>query len=140
MIENGNLEEATGKMMLETGAVSIAPALLVKPKNIEAARKYGLHQWFTISFDKGVKPQVMAEKLAGYTAVRSVQYNKYVRPVRAEEVYPFEAMPLVKNDPATVPFDDPYVSHQWNLVNDGSIAAEAVAGADVGVKDAWRLT
>lgn len=117
MIENGNLEEATGKMMLETGAVSIAPALLVKPKNIEAARKYGLHQWFTISFDKGVKPQVMAE-----------------------EVYPFEAMPLVKNDPATVPFDDPYVSHQWNLVNDGSIAAEAVAGADVGVKDAWRLT
>ena len=82
----------------------------------------------------------MAEKLAGYTAVRSVQYNKYVRPVRAEEVYPFEAMPLVKNDPATVPFDDPYVSHQWNLVNDGSIAAEAIAGADVGVKDAWRLT
>ena len=140
MIENGNLEEATGKMMLETGAASIAPALLVKPKNIEAARKYGLHQWFTISFDKRVKPQVMAEKLAGYTAVRSVQYNKYVRPVRAEEVYPFEAMPLVKNDPATVPFDDPYVSHQWNLVNDGSIAAEAVAGADVGVKDAWRLT
>ena len=140
MIENGNLEEATGKMMTETGAASIAPALLVKPKNIEAARKYGLHQWFTISFDKEVKPQVMAEKLAEYPTVRSVQYNKYVRPVRAEEVYPFEAMPLVKNDPATVPFDDPYVSHQWNLVNDGSIAAEAVAGADVGVKDAWRLT
>ena len=41
MIENGNLEEATGKMMLETGAASIAPALLVKPKNIEAARKKG---------------------------------------------------------------------------------------------------
>lgn len=37
-----------------------------------------------------------------------------------------------------MPFDDPYSVKQWNLINEGG--AGAVAGADVGVKDAWRLT
>ena len=37
-------------------------------------------------------------------------------------------------------FDDPYADLQWNLVNDGTIAPEAMSGADVNVRDAWNLT
>ena len=58
----------------------------------------------------------------------------------------FVPLPETKASPKPVPdvygFYDPYLKHQWNLVNTGdkSIAKNAVEGADVGVKDAWRLT
>ena len=119
--------------------ITVSPAIPIRPKNMEVARKYGLHQWFTIEFDKQIRPEKMAEKMALIPAVRSVQYNRYLQPVRAEEAFPFDPVPVTKSG-GLIPFDDPYNNSQWNLVNDGSVASGAVEGADVGVKDAWRLT
>lgn len=119
--------------------ITVSPAIPIRPKNMEVARKYGLHQWFTIEFDKQIRPEKMAEKMALIPAVRSVQYNRYLQPVRAEEAFPFDPVPVTKSG-GLIPFDDPYNNSQWNLVNDGSVASGAAEGADVGVKDAWRLT
>ncbi len=118
---------------------SISRAILVKPKNEEVARLYGLHQWYTVSFDENLEVQTVAAELAKSEKVRSVQYSKYVEPVPAERVFPFEETVLTKSSSETY-FDDPYAAHQWNLRNDGSVSSTAVAGADVGIKDAWRLT
>ena len=119
--------------------ITVSPAIPIRPRNMEVARKYGLHQWFTIEFDKQIRPEKMAEKMALNPAVRSVQYNRYLQPVRAEEAFPFDPVPVTKSG-GLIPFDDPYNNSQWNLVNDGSVASGAAEGADVGVKDAWRLT
>ena len=119
--------------------ITVSPAIPIRPRNMEVARKYGLHQWFTLEFDKQIRPEKMAEKMALNPAVRSVQYNRYLQPVRAEEAFPFDPVPVTKSG-GLIPFDDPYNNSQWNLVNDGSVASGAVEGADVGVKDAWRLT
>lgn len=119
--------------------ITVSPAIPIRPKNMEVARKYGLHQWFTLEFDKQIRPEKMAEKMALIPAVRSVQYNRYLQPVRAEEAFPFDPVPVTKSG-GLIPFDDPYNNSQWNLVNDGSVASGAAEGADVGVKDAWRLT
>jgi len=119
--------------------ITVSPAIPIRPRNMEVARKYGLHQWFTIEFDKQIRPEKMAEKMALIPAVRSIQYNRYLQPVRAEEAFPFDPVPVTKSG-GLIPFDDPYNNSQWNLVNDGSVASGAVEGADVGVKDAWRLT
>ncbi len=119
--------------------ITVSPAIPIRPKNMEVARKYGLHQWFTLEFDKQIRPEKMAEKMALNPAVRSVQYNRYLQPVRAEEAFPFDPVPVTKSG-GLIPFDDPYNNSQWNLVNDGSVASGAAEGADVGVKDAWRLT
>ncbi len=123
----------------EMDIASISPAIPIRPKNMDVAMKYGLHQWFTLEFDRQISPETVAEKVASVPAVRSIQYNRYLQPVRSEEAFPFEAVPVTKSG-GVIPFDDPYNAAQWNLVNDGSIASDAVAGADVGVKDAWRLT
>lgn len=136
-LDEASLENASA--MFTDMDITVSPAIPIRPRNMEVARKYGLHQWFTLEFDKQIRPEKMAEKMALNPAVRSVQYNRYLQPVRAEEAFPFDPVPVTKSG-GLIPFDDPYNNSQWNLVNDGSVASGAVEGADVGVKDAWRLT
>ena len=133
-IENG------ADIFADYGISDIRPALPVPPKNKEIARKYGLDQWYEISFDKSIKPQVMAEKVAAEKAVKAVQYNSVIKPVHSGKTFDHQSLAITKSDNA-LPFDDPMLADQWNLINTGdkAIAATAVEGADVGVKDAWRL-
>ena len=140
-INNGEWAEVADALLGDIDAISFSPAIPAKPKNIEVARKYGLHQWFSVEFDKQTAPQKIAEKLAASPVVRSVQYNRYISPVRSEQVYPADLnVAMTKAEAEDVPFNDPYLGQQWNLVNNGTVSADAVSGADAGVKDAWRLT
>ncbi|MBR2857015.1 MAG: S8 family serine peptidase [Bacteroidales bacterium] len=122
--------------------ISVIPALPVQPKNMDVARKYGLHRWFTVEFDRQMPHEKMAAGLAAMPEVRAVQYDRYLEPVRSEMAVPF--MPSTRSADGVVPkdhtFNDPYLHNQWNLINDGTITEDAVEGADVGVKDAWKLT
>ena len=139
-ITAGNFSEISGSILNGLEATSFAPALPVKPKNEAAAKKYGLDQWFIVGFDAQTKPEVAGEELAKSPMVHSVQFNKMVRPVWSDEVHPADAQIITKGTDEAPFFNDTYASHQWNLANDGTIAEKAVAGADIGVKDAWRLT
>ena len=139
-IMEGGFEEISGELLDGVQAISFSPAIPATPKNVEVARKYGLHQWFNIEFDAQIKPEAVAAKVAKSSMVRSVQYNRLIQPIRDGEVQPFVPQPLTRADGnSDFPFNDPFAEHQWNLYNDGSIKG-SVAGADVGVKDAWRLT
>lgn len=117
--------------------ISLSPALAVKPKNIEAARRYGLDRWFRIAFDANIPIREAAEKIAAEPKVTALQYNSFIEPVKPGKVIPYEGPDLTRSG-GDLPFDDPYLDRQWNLINEGGTGA--VAGADVGVKDAWRLT
>lgn len=133
---------STISLIMEAGAESVSPALLVRPKNMDVARKYGLHRWFTISFDESMPVSQMAERMAEMKSVDAVQYNSFLEPIRSEKVAEFIPAPATKASGETYGFDDPYLNHQWNLVNTGdkAVAKNAVEGADVGVRDAWKLT
>lgn len=140
-IAEGGFDEISAELFSDMPVTSFSPAIPVRPKNMEVAKKYGLHQWFIMGFDEQTTPVQAAQTMAKKQMVCAVQYNKLIQPVRAEQAYPFEGEPMTKSDSESlIPFDDPYNAAQWNLVNDGSVAPGAVAGADVGVKDAWRLT
>ena len=141
-IEEGRLTEITHELLSDIDGAVISPALPVRPKNMEAARKYGLDQWFMVSFDSQTSSEEVAQTMASSQRVRSIQYNRLVQPVWEGQVHPFEAIPVTKaqDSEQSVMFNDEYFSYQWNLYNDGSIDENAVPGADVGVKDAWRLT
>ena len=139
-IMEGGFNEISGELLDGLQATSFTPAIPATPKNTEIARKYGLHQWFTIGFDEQIKPEAAAAKVAKSAMVRSVQYNRLIQPIRTGDVQPFVPQPMTRADgDSGFPFNDPFAEHQWNLYNDGSIKG-SVAGADVGVKDAWRLT
>ena len=139
-IMEGGFNEISGELLDGLQATSFTPAIPATPKNAEVARKYGLHQWFTIGFDEQIKPEAVAAKVAKSAMVRSVQYNRLIQPIRTGDVQPFVPQPMTRAEgDSGFPFNDPFTEHQWNLYNDGSIKG-SVAGADVGVKDAWRLT
>ena len=144
-IEEGRFAEISEELLPGVEATSFTSALPIKPKNMEVARKYGLDQWFVVGFDPQTSTETVAGAIAKSKSVTHIQYNRVVQPVWDGKAYPFEEMPATKSSPAPLaetefPFDDTFAAHQWNLVNDGTSVEGSVAGADIGVKDAWRLT
>ena len=134
-------------LTLADAQVTFSPALPIRPKNMDVARKYGLDRWFVMSFDEAQPVEKMAKAVAQNPSVVSVQYNSFLEPVVSDKVVSFDASQMVRRSTmeshvSPYPFDDEYNGLQWNLINTGNktVAANAVEGADVGVKDAWRLT
>lgn len=130
------------EFITESMAESLVPALPVKPKNDKIARKYGLHKWFTMSCSDDIAPSEMAMELASEPEVQTVQIEKHINVPETSHIIPYTPSPLTRSGEDTLPFDDPMLADQWNLINRGNpdIAATAVAGADLGVKDAWSIT
>lgn len=130
-------------LLERTEAAEVVPALMIQPKNMAVAKKYGLHRWYQLNFDRQ-KPLVsVAEKVAASPRVMAVQFNSIMKPISTDKPVEFVPMPVTRaSDAAGLQYNDPYLANQWNLVNTGdrNVAANAVEGADVGVKDAWRLT
>lgn len=127
--------------LAEAGVKEIRPALRVAPKNIKVAEKYGLLDWHELVFDESEDIRKMAMKAAQVPFIEAVQYNTVLRPVKSDHYAVYEGHARTKAA-SDLPFDDPMLADQWNLHNTGdrSIAPTAVEGADVGVKDAWKLT
>lgn len=138
-IENG--EDVT-EMLFEGVEVSgFGKAIRHTPKNQELARELGLHRWFVVSFDEDIPVREIALKVALKPQVCALQYNTVARLASDCRSIPFRAGARL-NAAGDVGFNDPMNAYQWNLVNtgDGDIAATAREGADVGVRDAWKLT
>lgn len=121
----------------ETGVCSLEK--LFKSDN-ELSRSKGLHRWYLVTFDGERNPQRMAQKFSALDAVTHVQYNTkvYRNEVGKGSSYNYE--PKGYGD-YNLPFNDPLLPDQWHYVNncDLSVAETSREGADVNVKDAWRL-
>lgn len=140
MIESGRHIQVLEQFSKDIPIKSISYALGVRPKNIEVARKYGLDRWYVVTYDKDVDSETVAGSLASHPQVKSIQYNTFIELPSPEQKFPYTPMIKTKStSPVFSAFDDPYLHSQWNMINDGSMEG-SVAGADIGVKDAWKLT
>ena len=106
----------------------------------ETAIRHGLHKWYELSFDDSISPETAAGLVAGHDEVEAVQYNSILKPVHSEVSAKYVDSPVTRATAAAdLPFNDIRLKDQWDLINDGSLEG-SVAGADVGVKEAWKLT
>ena len=139
LIEDGETPVLTKSV---SGFISISPALKTRPRNEEVAAKYGLNEWYVIRFSEETPAEEVAAELAALPQVKRIQFNSYVRHISSDLSFECPETVLTKGSADGMTFNDPMLPKQWNLINTGdkSIAATAVEGADVGVKDAWRLT
>ena len=82
----------------------------------------------------------MAQKFAQLQSVSHVQYNTKVYRNYVNEGTPYTYTPKGFGD-FNIPFNDPLLSDQWHYINncDLSVAETSRMGADINVKDAWRL-
>lgn len=105
------------------------------------ARKHGLHKWYSVSFDSSVSVEAAAEMLSKHAEIEAIEYNSVLKATFSPESYEYTEGAVAKSAASAsgaLPFNDMLLEDQWDMVNDGSLDG-AVAGADVGVKDAWRL-
>ena len=122
--------------------VSVEPIFPVSTRNDQTAMRHGLDRWYTVRFE------CSAEKAAGKLAlcehIQAIEYNTLIESTHDSDVS-IEYVPAAMTKStatSSLPFNDPKLDVQWNLINTGdkSISESAVEGADVGVKDAWKLT
>ncbi|MBR5104275.1 MAG: S8 family serine peptidase [Bacteroidales bacterium] len=144
-IEKGEIDRVAYELFSGMEIRGFEPALSHMPKNKEVARELGLHRWFTITFDESIPVRRIAQEVAMRPEICLVQFNNLAKPASDCKSIPFRPQPKLMaaaQEGATIPFDDPMNSYQWNLNNTGDkkVAATARAGADVGVMDAWKLT
>ena len=104
-----------------------------------------LRHWYKLYFDEGLSLTEVAESLAGLEGVQRVQYNVRIHSDVEPVVYVgASAAGSISSHAAALGqdplFNDPNLPLQWHYSNDGTVCRAAVAGADINVMDAWRLT
>ena len=119
---------------------SLKPVFTIAPGKEKVARRHNLHRWFKIEFE-GMDKSLAAARLTTFSDVCQVQYNKTVVPACDLSFTPYIPSRTEFADGA-LPFNDPMLKDQWHYINDGKNSGSntAVAGADIAVKDAWKLT
>lgn len=108
----------------------------------ERTRKAGLDLWYIIRF-KGDARQVAEDfgEIAGVNHVEIPRRITKVGGMSRKSGTPWrKPMALPKAAPSNYPFNDPLFGGQWPLYNDGTINANAQAGADINVLPAWEKT
>ena len=110
------------------------------PVDDVVARRHNLHRWYAVEFE-GADLNSAASKLSAFDAVAKVQFNKKLKPASDLKITPYKPY-LGEMAAGDLPFNDAMLADQWHLINTGSahVSNASVAGADVAVKDAWRLT
>ena len=106
-------------------------------------REAGLHKWYILEFDKEQDLDEAARMLAGVAEISKIQFSLERKKPYDGKVYPFQDAPHDQTrGMVTSDFNDPNLFWQWHYINnaDQAIATEAVAGADINVADAWKLT
>lgn len=112
----------------------------------KSSREAGLHLWYVVRFGEEFTLDEVARRLSSLGEVQHVELNRTIK-----RAYTGKAVPFVPGTVMTKAgagrFDDPYLSYQWDMVNNGDMftvndAGETVgksaAGADVQVAKAWE--
>lgn len=104
-------------------------------------REAGLHKWYVLNFASEDDLEQAAELLAGVAQVSKVQYRTRYYKASDCQTYPFEPGSATRSF-VTADFNDPQLPWQWHYINnaDMAVANTAVAGADINVAEAWKLT
>lgn len=144
-------EEDRSTILGIPGVLSCEKLFPSVPGKEEMERRFGLDKWYLLTLSDGSDVKGVAMSVAKMSSTAAVEYCKIKKKNFDGNSFPFNPGPLTfegakastKAPSASwCPFNDPNVGSQWHYYNTGdvSIAPTARAGADVNVKDAWRLT
>jgi serine protease len=143
--ENGTLlvrfkdgEDVPSEIISGSAAISLEPLF-------SGSGDASLKCWFIARFSAEIPSESIAGILSEREDVDKIQYNKIIRENPSERMaLPQECLtPSTRSSSADkLIFNDTNLSDQWHLINTGNtnICKTAVEGADISVKDAWRLT
>ncbi len=102
----------------------------------------GLDRWYAVYVDKSQDLVKAKELLGAVSEISEIQFsNKMYKADEDNKIVPFTAA-MSERKFVSCDFNDPNLFWQWGYINnaDQAIATEAVAGMDIDVADAWKLT
>ena len=107
----------------------------------DKARKEGLHLWYVVRFSDEHPVAEVAANLAKLGEVSKVEYNRTLKRATEKKAVPLTMEKLQELAPRAGAFNDPLLSDQWHIINDGNLRpTKFIKGADVNVEKAWELT
>lgn len=115
----------------------------VDARSEEKSRKEGLHLWYVVRFSDEYPVEKVAADLSKLGEVNRVEYNRTLKRASADKPTPLTLEKLQEYTAmaASGAFNDPLLTDQWHLVNDGNLRpTKFIKGADVNVEKAWELT
>lgn len=115
----------------------------VDVRSEEKARKEGLHLWYVVRFSEEYPVEKVAADLSMLGEVSRVEYNRTLKRASDDKPTPLtlERLNELTANAAGGAFNDPLLSDQWHLVNNGNLRpTKFVKGADVNVENAWEMT
>lgn len=108
----------------------------------ESAAAFGLDKWYEVMIEDDADITDIAYRVSLEDFVDKVQYNTIAVKASDGITYAYSGSPVVTKAGVDSPFTDPLLPDQWhyNNIGDKSVASSAYEGADINVKDAWKLT
>ena len=115
----------------------------VDVRSEEKARKEGLHLWYVVRFSEEYPVEKVAADLSKLGEVSRVEYNRTLKRASDDKPTPLtlERLNELTAKASSGAFNDPLLSDQWHLVNNGDLRpTKFIKGADVNVEPAWEMT
>ncbi len=98
-------------------------------------QKYGLHLWYTVTFNAKASPKQLSTTYARLNEIEAAE------PVLEKSVIPYTITELKSsaNKAATaLPFNDTHLDKQWHYSNTGQ--NDGTPGSDINLFNAWKTT
>lgn len=110
----------------------------VDPRTEATAKHEGLHLWYVVRFNEEYSIVDVAEKLSKLGEVSRVEFNRTLKRANTSKAVPMSLAQLSRRAASAGAFNDPLLSDQWHLVNNGDLRpTKFVKDADVQVEQAW---
>lgn len=145
-VTNSSQYAIGGEILFRSESEPVVEALAIEPLfplckgTEERAKAYGLDKWYVARFPESESLENVALKLCSLKEVTSVEYSQRLVPATDGKVVPLLSAAAPTKATNWSPFNDPQVADQWHYFNTGGALPGARKGADINVKDAWRLT
>ena len=147
------------------GGYKLERVFPVNPATEDMSRKSGLHLWYVVYFDESQDVDEVVKKLSALGEVQTASPVRTIKKAYDGNVIPYhpsaKAMTKAEGDAL---FNDPELSKQWGLVNEGAsehkvnpvfagshpdypdypydkeASAKFVAGDDINCREAWTMS
>ena len=135
--------ESVDEILADLGVTSLERVFSHAGEREAATRAAGLHRWYVLHFDEEHDLDEAARRLSAVAEISTIQFSAERQLSYRGEAIPFresartESRSLIRSE-----FNDPDIFWQWHYINnaDQAVGTQAVAGADINVAEAWKLT
>ena len=136
--------ETIDEVMQIIGTHQIERVFPVDNTREQITRDNGLHQWYVVRYSSVYTPEQVAQQLQPLGEVVSIDFNRTIKRAYNGVATPLSEQKLARIARTTRSSDeDPLLSQQWHLINNGDMftageVVKSVKDADVQVEAAWE--